>query len=282
MSERLSSKNGFYSQSGIIELQPEEMVWLSWTVGIVTAIAGLIIGSFLNVVAIRLPRGESILWPGSRCMQCGHPLRSWDLVPIFSWLALRGRCRYCHAHISVQYPLVEALTAAVFVLIVWHFGITAETALLLVESGLLILSATVDARTLEIPDTFTFSALGVALVGRTLLLWPAIFNVLLTGLGSLLFFALLGRLMRRLLGREALGGADVLLMGTAGFLLGWPILLVAVLVAALSGLLFAFVSRPFLPEGEKLIPFGPFIVFGILFALFLGQPLWNLYMQLYM
>ncbi|HSJ96347.1 MAG TPA: prepilin peptidase [Myxococcota bacterium] len=124
---------------------------------------GALVGSFLNVVIHRLPRGESVVRPGSRCPACGSAIRPWHNVPVLSWLALRGRCRDCGARISVRYPLVEAGTAALFVLIALRFGPTPATALWMAFGAALLAAALIDADHRIIPDELSLGGLAVGL-----------------------------------------------------------------------------------------------------------------------
>lgn len=124
---------------------------------------GAVVGSFLNVVIHRLPRGESIVSPGSRCPACGRAIRPWHNVPVLAWLALRGRCRDCGARISVRYPLVEAGTAALFALLAWRFGPLPSTALWMAFAAILLAAALIDLDHRIIPDELSLGGLAVGL-----------------------------------------------------------------------------------------------------------------------
>ena len=129
----------------------------------VAALLGALVGSFLNVVIHRLPRGESIVRPGSRCPSCGRAIRPFDNVPVLAWLWLRGRCRHCGARISARYPLVEALTAALFAALAWRFGPTPAALLWMAFGAALLAAAAIDLDHRVIPDEISLGGLAVGL-----------------------------------------------------------------------------------------------------------------------
>src|SRR6266516_5714341 len=131
---------------------------------VLAALGGLIIGSFLNVVAYRLPRGESLSHPPSRCPSCEAPIRPYDNVPVLSWLLLRGRCRHCKARISARYLVVELLTGALFLACYWHFGLTLAMLKYCVFGFLLLGLIFTDAETKLLPNKLTLTGLGLGLV----------------------------------------------------------------------------------------------------------------------
>ena len=130
---------------------------------------GLAVGSFLNVVVHRLPRGESVAYPPSRCPQCGHRLGPWDLVPVLSYLALKGRCRYCARPISPRYPLVEALTGGLFLLASLFYPPGVEALLVFLFLAFLVALAFIDVDTFELPDPLTYGLLFLGLFRFSLL-----------------------------------------------------------------------------------------------------------------
>jgi len=136
-------------------------------------VLGLVVGSFLNVVIHRLPRGESVVRPGSRCPACGHGLSAWENVPVLSWLLLRGRCRSCRAPISLRYPALEILTGAVFAGLAWQHGATPETVSLAVLAAMLIAAAGIDQAHRVIPDALSLGGLGVGLCAMPAAHWLA-------------------------------------------------------------------------------------------------------------
>jgi leader peptidase (prepilin peptidase)/N-methyltransferase len=155
-------------------------------------VLGLVVGSFLNVVIHRLPRGESLLFPGSRCPGCGAPIAPWDNVPVLAWLWLRGRCRRCGASISPRYPLIELATALVFAAIALRHGATAMTLVWLAFAAALIATAVIDFDHRIIPDEISVGGFLVALVAVPTAQWADGTALFLPALGRALLGALLG------------------------------------------------------------------------------------------
>ena len=242
------------------------------------ACGGLLVGSFLNVVVWRLPRGESLALPGSHCPGCEAPVRPWDNVPVLSWLLLRGRCRDCRAPISVRYPLVEASCAALataVVLALRHDG-AHELLLGLTLTALLVPIALIDLDHRIIPNVLT--ALGaVAALAIGLATDPAgVPEQLIAGAaaGGLLLLAALAR-------PGGMGMGDVKLAGMLGLFLGRDVT-VALLAAFLAGSLVgvAVMLRKGVAEGRKTaVPFGPFLALGGLVALLAGPVLVHWYLH---
>ncbi len=141
----------------------EDPQWMVWWSAVAFSL-GLLVGSFLNVVIYRLPRGESVIHPGSRCPHCQAAIRPWDNVPVFSYLWLRGRCRHCGDRISARYPAIEFLTGCVFLLLVLRFGVQFETPLFLAFASLLIAAAWIDIDHRIIPDALSLGGLAMGIV----------------------------------------------------------------------------------------------------------------------
>jgi leader peptidase (prepilin peptidase)/N-methyltransferase len=252
-------------------------------------VLGLIVGSFLNVVAHRVPQGLSIVRPGSRCPQCGHEIRPWENVPVLSWLALRGRCSGCSTRISARYPLVECVTALLFAAAAWRYGMSAFLPLAFVLVAGLLAAALIDYEHRFIPDSISLGGLALGLVATPaamvlegLPMTRAIENTLAGALlgGGLLWvvgFAharvsvALGRTFGHWPGegeplpgpRDAdywlwfpgLGLGDVKLMAAIGAFLGPSGVLETIVVAALLGLVLGVVQL-FAEEGGAATPFG--------------------------
>ncbi len=237
---------------------------------------GLVGGSFLNVVAWRIPRRESLVKPGSHCPECGHPLGSLELIPVAGFLWLRGRCRHCGARIPPRYPLLELATATLFLLLFWKFGPTG-TALFYACLVLVLLATTcTDLMVRLIPNRILLAGLAA---GLALL---AVFRPeswLDAGIGLLVGGGL--SLLAAEISRGGLGYGDVKLSGVIGFFLGWPNELAALFLAVLSG---AAVGLGLVLAGVKTrkdyIPFGPFLALGALIGLFWGQALIHWYLSL--
>ncbi|HYO63975.1 MAG TPA: prepilin peptidase [Pyrinomonadaceae bacterium] len=266
-----------------------------------SAALGAIIGSFLNVVIHRLPRGESIVFPNSRCPSCDTAIRPYDNVPVLSYLLLRGRCRACGAAISARYPAVEALTALLFAAVFLHaalrpalpFGPVFFASLLFdfVFVAALVALIFIDAEHMILPDKITYPGIAFALAARALVPnlyglgfltdgpaadWPAwatslagaIFGALVGG-GSLW---LVGWLWERLRGVEAMGLGDVKMMFMVGAYLGWPLTVLTIFLGVLTGSVVgvAIMLRRGRGDMKMLLPFGIFLGLGSIISLLFG------------
>jgi leader peptidase (prepilin peptidase)/N-methyltransferase len=240
------------------------------------AIGGLIVGSFLNVVAIRLPRGESLIAPGSHCPNCGTPIKPYDNVPVIGWLLLRARCRSCGTPISARYPIVEALCAvlAVAVVLVKHSAV--EIALGLVLIAVLVPIAIIDFEHRVIPNRITLPAAIAAIVIGLALDPSGVPEQLIAGAaagGFLLIFALVYP--------RGMGMGDVKLAAVLGLFLGRSAA-VALLVGVLLGTVVGVVvmARVGVERGRKTaVPFGPFLAVGGIVALFVGPAIVHWYLN---
>jgi leader peptidase (prepilin peptidase)/N-methyltransferase len=232
------------------------------------AAGGLLAGSFLNVVAWRLPRGESLLLPGSRCPGCEHPVRSFDNLPVLSWLLLRGRCRDCSTPISARYPLVEALTAGLAAAVVLTNEGLHDILLGLVLVALLVPIALIDLDHRIIPNRLTaLGALAALAIGAATDL-GGVPQQLIAGAAATAFL-----LLPALARPGGMGMGDVKLAGMLGLFLGREVT-VALLVALLAGTAvgIAVIARKGAQEGRRTaIPFGPFLALGGVVAL-LAEP----------
>jgi leader peptidase (prepilin peptidase)/N-methyltransferase len=239
-------------------------------------VLGALGGSFLNVVAYRLPRHESLVTPASHCPGCGTPVKPYDNIPILSWLLLRGHCRKCSAPISVRYPLVEALTAVLCVGAVLAHSSAAQIALSVALILIVIPAALIDLEYRIIPNKIT--ALGaVVAIGIGLALDPAGEpERLIAGLAAGGFL-----LLAALAYPGGMGMGDVKLAGVMGLFLGRAVA-PAILIALVAGVLYGalVVSRKGTREGRKTaVPFGPFLAFGAVIAVYAGQPIVHLYIN---
>jgi leader peptidase (prepilin peptidase) / N-methyltransferase len=226
---------------------------------VLAALVGAAIGSFLNVCVCRLPEGESVVSPRSRCPECSTPIAWHDNVPVLGWTLLRGRCRTCRAGISVQYPLVELATAAIWVAAVARYGGAWAALSAAVFFTLLLGIALTDARTYIIPDEFS---IGGTILGLGLALAPGGITFTSAVLGAALGFGVLwavGALGSWWLGKDAMGGGDIKMMAMVGAFLGPAGVLLTIFLGALVGtLIFAPISM----RTGKLIPFGIFLAVG--------------------
>jgi leader peptidase (prepilin peptidase) / N-methyltransferase len=237
-------------------------------------VMGAIFGSFLNVVAYRLPRRQSVAFPGSRCPACETPIRAFDNVPILSWLVLRGHCRNCSARISPRYPLVEALTAALCVGVVLAHRSAVGIALGVTLVLMVVPAALIDLEYRIIPNRIT--ALGAVLaIGLGMALDPSGEPArLAAGAGAGGFF-----LLAALAYPAGMGMGDVKLAGMLGLLLGAAVA-PALLIALLSGVLLGVgvIARRGAAAGRKTaVPFGPFLALGGIVAVFAGSTIVDWY-----
>jgi len=256
---------------------------------------GAMFGSFLNVVIYRLPERKSLVWPGSSCPKCGAAIRAFDNIPVFSWLLLGGKCRDCKAKISVQYPFVEALTAALAVATAWRFLFPAAerdwahfaAAFALVLA--LIPVTFIDLRLTIIPDRITkpgmflgpvFSLLAPGLHRTEWLTGDGLsepvaalllsLTGMLTGAGSIWFMGVLGKALFK---KEAMGFGDVKLMGMCGAFVGPVGVLLAVLIGCVIGSVGGILT--WLITRSRYIPFGPFLSAGTVIVLFWHDRVWE-------
>jgi leader peptidase (prepilin peptidase)/N-methyltransferase len=243
------------------------------------ALFGLLIGSFLNVVAWRLPRGESLVKPRSKCPGCSAQLKPYDNVPVLSWLLLRGRCRGCGERISARYPVVEAVTAALYVLVVaLKHGDALQLVLGLVLVTFLVPIAVIDFDLKIIPNKLTAPA-AVLAVALGAVLEPAYLpEQLIAGFGALLFFYL-----PALIHAKGMGMGDVKLAAVLGLYLGRavaPALFIALILGVVAGV--AVIAMKGMSEGRRTkVPFGPFLALGGLIAFFAGDGIVDGYLDRY-
>jgi leader peptidase (prepilin peptidase) / N-methyltransferase len=240
---------------------------------VVIGLLGAVVGSFLNVVIHRLPLGESLVRPRSRCPRCGAALRLRDNVPLVSWLALRGRCRSCGAPISPRYPLVEALTAAAFVAIALIRGVDDDLVLQLPFAATLIAVGAIDLEHRIVPNRIVVPAAVFGVAAAAVVDTGHLPELLVAGAGA--FAALL---LAALAYPAGMGMGDVKLAGLMGLYLGLsviPGLLVAFLAGTLVGL--AIIAREGARARKTGVPFAPFLALGGLVGLLAGSQLIDLY-----
>lgn len=236
---------------------------------------GTCVGSFLNVLIYRIPKGEEFVKTPSHCMTCGHPLKWYELIPVVSWLAQGGKCRSCGVKLSAQYPIVEAVNGAMWLLTGILFrGDWLTVALYCVLFSMLMVLAVIDWRTFTIPNgiNLVILILGVIRLVTDLGNWP----LYLIGLISVSAVFLL---LHILTGGQGLGMGDVKLVGAAGLLLGWPNMILAVLAGSLSG---AIIHSLRMKRGAgRRLAFGPYLAAGIWLAALVGEPLIHAYLSLF-
>ncbi|GAA4354076.1 prepilin peptidase [Angustibacter luteus] len=248
---------------------------------IVSAAFGLAIGSFLNVVIWRVPRGESVVSPPSHCPRCDHPIRQRDNIPVLSWLLLRGRCRDCSNPISPRYPLVELATAVLFAVVALRFGADWQLPAYLYLAAITVALTMIDIDVRRLPDAIVLPSYAVALV---LLLLPAVLDnrwddLLRAVLGGAALFA--GYFLLIFIKPGAMGFGDVKLAGVLGIYLGWlswGVLLLGAFAGFLLGGVYGIVLMLAGRAGRKSkIPYGPFMLAGAMVAVLVGERLVEAY-----
>lgn len=240
-------------------------------------IYGIIFGSFYNVVGLRVPAGQSIVFPGSHCPTCGHKLRAWELIPVFSYLIQRGKCRGCGLRISPLYPCFELLTGILFAVSPLLVGWNGELLILLTLISLFMIITVSDLAYMIIPDKVLLVFTGIFLIERFFFpLSPWWDSLLGAGIG----FGLL--LLIAVVSKGGMGGGDIKLFGVIGFAVGTKKLLLAFFFSTLFGALFGIIGMLFgVVKKGKPIPFGPFIALGTLIAYVYGEELIMIYLNLF-
>ena len=264
---------------------------------------GACIGSFLNVVIYRIPAKVSLIHPPSRCPQCRHQLGITENIPVFGWLWLKGRCRWCKAKISSRYPIVETVTGLMFVLIFWRFGYSFETIGYCAFLSWLLSLSMIDLDTMTLPSSLTKSGLVLGLVFQGIVGWqaaqeqgvlkntplwytasPHIANKLMFGIGGaalgiwlIEIIALIGLVM---MGQQAMGDADSKLMATIGAWVGWKYVFLSSFIACGLGSIIGGGAIALGIIGKKQpIPFGPFLSLGGALSLFFGDVMIDAYLN---
>ncbi len=244
-------------------------------------IFGSVLGSFLNVCIHRLPSGESIVRPPSRCPACKRHIPFYDNIPLASYILLGGRCRFCGASIPVQYPVVELLTGVLCVVFLRLDGLTPLFFVHIAFVCALVVATFIDLRHMVIPDVITLPGMVVGLSVSFFLPVPGVLNSLIGVVagGGILF--LIAYLYYSLSGREGMGGGDIKLLGMIGAFVGWKGVIVTLIVGSFAG---AVVGGIFMVLAGKdtryAIPFGPFLSAGALVYLLTGDALIRLYLSM--
>ena len=249
---------------------------------LISIIFGAMVGSFLNVCILRLPKEESIIWPGSRCPHCKNPIQFYDNVPVISYFLLRGKCRYCKGSISLQYPLVEGITALCSLFLFMKFGPSLSYLTYFAFVAALIVITVIDLYHQIIPDVISLPGIAVGLLLSLINPYITFFNSLigiLIGGGSLFLVA---TLYQWLFKREGMGGGDVKLLAMIGAFLGWKAVILTILLSSLIGSMAGIIIMVLKGKDFKYaIPFGPFLSLGAVISLFYGEEIvrWYLYLN---
>lgn len=241
---------------------------------IVIFLYGIVIGSFLNVCIYRLPKKENIVKIRSHCMNCRYQLKWYDLVPLFSYLFLGGRCRKCKQKISIQYPIIEALNGVLYMVVFAEYGFSVTTLLYCLMFSALITLSVIDFRTYEIPlgiNVFILT-LGLIRVFTDLANWPC-YVIGLVCVSGVLF------LIYWISGGRAIGGGDVKLMAACGLVLGWKLIIIGFVAGCIIGSVTHLIRMKISGEGHVLA-MGPYLAAGIMTAALFGNYFLNWYISL--
>ncbi len=253
-------------------------------------VAGSVIGSFLNVLIVRIPKGENIAYPASHCPQCGHPLKWRHNIPLVSWVLLKGQCAFCRSPISRIYPTVELITGLLYATVAVKTGLNAEWFVVSTIFALLLALSVIDFRYYAVPDALNIAALALALLLPLFNLgWDAItghtaplerYETMLlhrfedAAILAVAFF-LLGQGVKWIIKKDALGEADIIIAATMGALLGFPLALIAIYIAAVLAIVPALFAR------GHMVPFVPFLAMGTWVAWIFDKPILEWWSRLY-
>ena len=229
--------------------------------GIIGAIFGAVIGSFLNVCIVRLPAEQSVVRPGSRCPKCGYQLRWFDNIPMVSWLLLGGKCRKCGLPISPLYPLIELAVAMLWAAMAVHYGLTLEALRGALFGTILLGIAMTDAREYIIPDEFTLGGLVIGLLFAAVGGWSALVQAVIGAAVGFGLLWLVGRLGAWFFKEDAMGGGDIKMMAMVGAFLGWQGVLLTIFLGALGGTV-VFAPLRLVTKKKLQVPFGIFLAIG--------------------
>lgn len=249
--------------------------------GVLIFLFGLVFGSFINVCIYRVPKKEALVLSRSHCPKCGASIKAFDNIPILSFVWLGGKCRNCQANISWRYPIVELLTALIFLFSYWHFGWGWEFISKTIFLILLIIIFFIDLEHKIIPDVISLPGIGLglgfSLLVKSITFWQSLAGFLIGGV-FLYLIALLGDFLFK---KESMGGGDIKMAAMLGAFLGWEKLLlcffVAVLLGALVGIITTFFSSKV--RESRVIPFGPFLALGAFVSIFWSKELIQFYIQ---
>lgn len=238
-------------------------------------LAGLIVGSFLNVVIYRLKTAESFLTGYSKCPDCQKRINWFDLIPLVSFLILTGRCRNCRKKISWQYPLIEFLTGLLFVLTYYLFGFSFDSVLAAIVLLLMLVIVVFDIREMAVPESVAWVLLVISLIGKTALSYNNVANFILGGViaGGVIALMVYGSK------GKWMGDGDIKIAAAIGIFLGFPVAVFGIFAAFIIGAIYgSFLLAIRKKKGQDQLPFTPFLMSGFLLALFYGQQIIDWYL----
>ena len=227
-------------------------------------IFGIVIGSFLNVLIYRIPKAENIAYPASKCQSCQTALKWWHNIPIFSWLILGGKCYFCKEKISMQYPLIEFGTGVIAVLLYFKLGLVWYMPIVFIVFALLLALVMIDFKYMAVPDSLNLLALALAVIQ------PNIIDSIQYALMAAGGLTLLRYYLSYFLNREAMGEGDIIVAGTMGALLGFPLFFYALFLSAILAIIPSLVAK------DKMVPFVPFLAIASFIVYILDTQVSNL------
>ena len=246
---------------------------LTYLIYAVIFLFGITIGSFLNVCIYRIPRGETVVTTPSHCMTCGHRLRWFELLPLFSYIFLGGRCRSCKSHISPQYPIIEAVNGLLYVLVFAVNGLNVISIIYALFTSALLVLTVIDWRTYEIPISINIFILVLGCL-KVVLDLNNFFDYLIG------FFIVSGFLLilYTITKGRAIGGGDIKLMAVAGLLLGWQLIILSFFIGCVLGSVL-HVMRMKLTGADRMLAMGPYLSAGLFIAMLWGDSLISWYLS---
>lgn len=276
---QMFTQAAFAAQTGWKEWQYYDAGFFFLAIPIVF-LYGICIGSFLNVVIIRLPRGESLIKRASHCMTCGAKIRIIDLIPVFSWLFLRGKCHSCGEKISVRYPIVESLNGILYVCCFLAFGFNLNTVLMCIFASLLVCIGFIDWDTLEMYEPMLYAIAALAIPSHFLTeitITERIIGLFSIGLPFFLIGEISGAYIKKKTGEKIRGIelGDTILMACAGVYLGWKAMIPAAFIGIILAAIFGIIIKR--ATGESKFAFGPYLCMGLLIAAMFGEEITNWY-----
>lgn len=233
---------------------------------------GIVIGSFLNVLIYRIPKKENLVLTRSHCMGCGYQLRWFDLIPLFSYLALGGRCRKCKMKLSIQYPVIEALNGVLYLVVFARYGLSIDSLLYCLLFSTLLALSVIDFRTYEIPEGFNYFilTLGLIRVATDFGNWTE-YAIGLVAVSLVLY------IIFKVTGGTAIGGGDVKLMAVTGLVLGWKRNVLAFLLGCIIGSVI-HLARMKISKADHVLAMGPYLAVGVAIAALWGNEMINWYL----
>ncbi len=259
----------------------EYAAWV--TVGVIFFLYGIVIGSFLNVVIFRIPIKENITLTRSHCMTCGYTIAWYDLVPVFSWLFLKGKCRHCGSKISIQYPIIEAANGIIYLIIYLLNDFNnnpVETILYCACASALLALSVIDWRTQEIPfgiNIFIF-ILGLIRLLTDLGNWSEYVIGFCAVSGFLCLLILFGHFVLK---KEVMGFGDVKLMAATGLLLGWKLIIPAFFIGCILGSVIHLTIMAVKKGTDHVLAFGPYLSMGVFIIMLWGEQLVSWYLKMW-